>query len=54
MRNRFVVDRRLGLDFLGQRADAGAQDDSHAGLAFPLTANGGRRFLDPCVQVEHG
>ena len=36
VRNRGVVERRLGLDLAGEASQAGAQDDSGMGLPAPM------------------
>ena len=46
MRNRFVLDRGLGLDFLRQRAEARAQDNADPRRATPMLANRGDCFVD--------
>ena len=48
-----VVDRRFGVDFVGEGAEAGAEDDAGLGRAVPPAADGGGGFGDLVGDVEH-
>ena len=46
MRDVLVGEGRLGLDLLGQAAEAGAQDDADTRLAWPAALNSALGVLD--------
>jgi len=53
VRDGAVIERGLGVDLLGQAAEAGAEDDPHARPAGPLGADRLHGLLDLVVQFRH-